>query len=331
MAAIIGIDISFGKCTVAAFQNGKPGVVGSFAADEYTPEVFTTAKNLASAVLAEQITQAVVTVPAAREPRFMERLYGRARKAELEILRAIYKTSALALAYGFMNKEEGALCVLCNYSKGGFDFSVIVNDDGCYETKSIYGGKDNTIWPDKVVISKIKSGIQESELETKKGKAFILGECTQDVHAALNEIFPVEFARPEMPALGAAVQAAVLSGHSAVKDVLLLEAIHQGLGIEVGKRECHFILERNTLIPTKQTVKIRPVDEDIENFTVHFLLGNSSNASKNETFHVANCWSGNSDSREYTIVVDIDANGLLNIEVKDSEGSTMTSLNKARI
>lgn len=331
MAAIIGIDISFGKCTVAAFQNGKPGIVGSFAADEYTPEVFTTAKNLASAVLAEQITQAVVTAPAAREPQFMERLYGKAQKANLEILRAIYKTSALALAYGFMNKEEGTLCVLCNYSKGGFEFSVIENDDNCYTTRSIYGSKANTIWPDKMVISKIKSGIQESELETKKGKAFILGECTQDVHAALNEIFPVEFARPEMPALGAAIQAAIASGHNAVKDALLLEAISQGLGIEVGKRQCHFILKRNTSIPTKKSIKIKPVDEDKEDFTIHFLLGSSSNASKNKTFYVADCWDGINISREYTIIVDIDANGLLNIEVEDSGGCTKASMHKARI
>lgn len=333
MSKIIGIDVSFGKCTVAVLQNDKPGVVGSFAADEYTPEVFSAAKNLAKAVLATDITQAVVAIPATKTAEYTRKVISAARKAELEIVRTLYNTSALAMGYGFINKECGTLCALCNYARGGFNFAVITNNDDMYQTMSISGVKEGILMPDKMIVDKCKSDIQKSEADTQKGKVLIIGECHPDVHNGLAEIFPVEVVRPEMIALGAAIQGAVLSGESAVKDVMLLEALATGIGIEVGNRECHFIIKRNTVYPTKQSIKIKPVDEDAENFIVHILMGNSNRAQANETLNYLKCTCDDYDfdNKEFTLTIDVNANRVCNIELMDSEKNVKSAIYKSQI
>jgi len=95
-------------------------------------------KETAEAYLGEDVTQAVITVPAYFNDSQRQATKDAGKIAGLDVLRIINEPTAAALAYGLEKKEAGTIAV---YDLGGgtFDVSILEIGDGVFEVKSTNG------------------------------------------------------------------------------------------------------------------------------------------------------------------------------------------------
>lgn len=95
-------------------------------------------KETAEAHLGEEVSQAVITVPAYFNDSQRQATKDAGRIAGLDVLRIINEPTAAALAYGLDKKTTGTIAV---YDLGGgtFDVSVLEIGDGVFEVKSTNG------------------------------------------------------------------------------------------------------------------------------------------------------------------------------------------------
>jgi len=95
-------------------------------------------KETAESYLGEEVTQAVITVPAYFNDAQRQATKDAGKIAGLEVLRIINEPTAAALAYGLDKKESRTIAV---YDLGGgtFDVTILEIDDGLFEVKSTNG------------------------------------------------------------------------------------------------------------------------------------------------------------------------------------------------
>ena len=95
-------------------------------------------KETAEDYLGEEVTQAVITVPAYFNDSQRQATTDAGKIAGLEVLRIINEPTAAALAYGLENKAEEKIAV---YDLGGgtFDISILEIGEGVFEVKSTNG------------------------------------------------------------------------------------------------------------------------------------------------------------------------------------------------
>jgi len=95
-------------------------------------------KETAEAYLGQQVTQAVITVPAYFNDAQRQATKDAGKIAGLEVLRIINEPTAAALAYGLDKQGSGTIAV---YDLGGgtFDVSILEIGDGVFEVKSTNG------------------------------------------------------------------------------------------------------------------------------------------------------------------------------------------------
>ena len=95
-------------------------------------------KETAESYLGEEVTQAVITVPAYFNGAQRQATKDAGKIAGLEVLRIINEPTAAALAYGLDKKETQTIAV---YDLGGgtFDVTILEIDDGLFEVKSTNG------------------------------------------------------------------------------------------------------------------------------------------------------------------------------------------------
>ena len=95
-------------------------------------------KETAESYLGEEVTQAVITVPAYFNDAQRQATKDAGKIAGLEVLRIINEPTAAALAYGLDKKETRTIAV---YDLGGgtFDITILEIDDGLFEVKSTNG------------------------------------------------------------------------------------------------------------------------------------------------------------------------------------------------
>ncbi len=95
-------------------------------------------KETAESYLGEEVTQAVITVPAYFNDAQRQATRDAGKIAGLEVLRIINEPTAAALAYGLEKKETKTIAV---YDLGGgtFDITILEIDDGLFEVKSTNG------------------------------------------------------------------------------------------------------------------------------------------------------------------------------------------------
>ena len=95
-------------------------------------------KETAESYLGEDISQAVITVPAYFNDAQRQATKDAGKIAGLEVLRIINEPTAAALAYG-LEKEGGRTIAVYDLGGGTFDISILEIDDGLFEVKSTNG------------------------------------------------------------------------------------------------------------------------------------------------------------------------------------------------
>ena len=143
-----------------------------------------------------------------------------------------------------------------------------------------------------------------------KVQEIVKGLFGKDPHRGVNP--------DEVVAIGAAVQAGVLSGE--VKDLLLLDVTPLSLGIETLGGVMTTLLVRNTTIPTKKSEIFSTAADSQTSVEVHVLQGERPMAKDNRTlgkFHLVGIPPAPRGVPQVEVTFDIDANGIVNVSAKD--------------
>jgi molecular chaperone DnaK len=122
----------------------------------------------------------------------------------------------------------------------------------------------------------------------------------------------------EVVALGAAVQAGVLSGE--VSDVLLLDVTPLSLGIETLGGVMTKLIDRNTTVPSRKTEIFSTAADGQDSVEVHVVQGEREMAADNRTlgrFHLSGIPSAPRGVPQIEVTFDIDANGIVNVSALD--------------
>ena len=122
----------------------------------------------------------------------------------------------------------------------------------------------------------------------------------------------------EVVAMGAAIQAGVLSGD--VKDVLLLDVTPLSLGIETLGSVFTKLIERNTTIPTSKSQIFSTAVANQPAVDLHVLQGERPMANQNKSlgrFQLTDIPPAPRGVPQIEVTFDIDANGIVNVKAKD--------------
>ncbi len=110
---------------------------------EYTPPqisafILRELKRNAEAALGEEITNAVITVPAYFNDAQRQATKDAGRIAGLDVLRIVNEPTAASLAYGLQERSQGIIAVY-DFGGGTFDISILKLSEGIFEVLSTNG------------------------------------------------------------------------------------------------------------------------------------------------------------------------------------------------
>ncbi|MFC0558004.1 molecular chaperone DnaK [Halalkalibacter alkalisediminis] len=177
---------------------------------------------------------------------------------------------------------------------------------------------ERTLEPTRRALS--DSGLSASEID----RVVLVGGSTRipAVQEAIKKLTgkdPHKGVNPdEVVALGAAVQAGVLTGD--VKDVVLLDVTPLSLGIETMGGVFTKLIERNTTIPTSKSQVFSTAADNQPSVDIHVLQGEREMAAYNKTlgrFQLTDLPPAPRGVPQIEVSFDIDANGIVNVKAKD--------------
>jgi molecular chaperone DnaK len=178
---------------------------------EISAMVLAKMKQTAEDYLGEEVTEAVITVPAYFNDSQRQATKDAGRIAGLEVLRIINEPTAAALAYGLDRPQVGSRIAVYDLGGGTFDISVLDLGDGVFEVKAtngdtFLGGEDFDLRiidhladefkresgielrRDKMALQRLKEAAEKakhelsSSLETEVNLPFITSDATGPKH-----------------------------------------------------------------------------------------------------------------------------------------------------
>lgn len=187
--------------------------------DKYSPSqisafILGKMKETAESYLGEEVTQAVITVPAYFNDAQRQATKDAGKIAGLEVLRIINEPTAAALAYG-LDKENTQTIAVYDLGGGTFDVTILEIDDGLFEVKSTNGDtflggedfdmrivnyladefkKENSVdlTKDKMALQRLKEAAEKAKIElssstqTEINQPFIsMGSNGQPLHLVM--------------------------------------------------------------------------------------------------------------------------------------------------
>merc|ERR1712183_300999 len=115
-----------------------PALNKKFAAEEISAQVLRKLADDATKYLGEQVTQAVITVPAYFNDSQRQATKDAGKIAGLEVLRIINEPTAASLSYG-LDKKDNETILVFDLGGGTFDVSVLEVGDGVFEVLATSG------------------------------------------------------------------------------------------------------------------------------------------------------------------------------------------------
>ena len=180
----------------------------------------------------------------------------------------------------------------------------------------------------------VKIAIKDADLDVSKIDDVILvgGQTRMPlVQQKVTDFFGKESRKDVNPdeavAVGAAIQAAVLSGD--VTDVLLLDVTPLSLGIETLGGVASTLIDKNTTIPTKKTQVFSTADDNQTAVTIHVVQGERKQAAQNKSlgrFDLSDIPPAPRGMPQIEVAFDLDANGILNVSAKDKASGKEQSI-----
>ena len=174
-------------------------------------------------------------------------------------------------------------------------------------------------------LAPVKTALQDADLDASKiDDVKLVGGQTRMplVQQKVADFFGQEARKDVNPdeavAVGAAIQAAVLSGD--VNDVLLLDVTPLSLGIETLGGVASSLIDKNTTIPTKKTQVFSTADDNQTAVTIHVVQGERKQAAQNKSlgrFDLTDIPPAPRGMPQIEVAFDLDANGILNVSAKD--------------
>jgi molecular chaperone DnaK len=232
----------------------------------------------------------------------MQRLTEAAEKAKIELSSMVQTSINLPFVTADQNGPKHL-----DYTLTRADFERMTSDL-----------TDRTVQP-------FKSALNDSGLDISKiDQVVMVGGATrmpviQELVQKLTGKEPNQTVNPdEVVAVGAAIQAGVLSGE--VHDVVLLDVTPLSLGIETLGGVNTKLIERNTTIPTRKAQIFTTAEDGQTSVDIHVLQGERDMAGDNKTlgrFRLEGIPAAPRGVPQIEVTFDIDANGLVSVNAKD--------------
>jgi len=232
----------------------------------------------------------------------MQRLTEAAEKAKIELSSMVQTSINLPFVTADQNGPKHL-----DYTLTRADFERMTSDL-----------TDRTVQPFKSALS--DAGLDISKID----QVVMVGGATrmpviQELVQKLTGKEPNQTVNPdEVVAVGAAIQAGVLSGE--VHDVVLLDVTPLSLGIETLGGVNTKLIERNTTIPTRKAQVFTTAEDGQTSVDIHVLQGERDMAGDNKTlgrFRLEGIPAAPRGIPQIEVTFDIDANGIVSVNAKD--------------
>jgi molecular chaperone DnaK len=176
-----------------------PAADKQFAPEEISAQVLRKLADDASKYIGEQVTQAVITVPAYFNDSQRQATKDAGRIAGLEVLRIINEPTAASLAYG-LDKKSNETILVFDLGGGTFDVSILEVGDGVFEVLATSGdthlGGDDF---DKKIVDYLAEEFKSQEgIDLRKDKQ-ALQRLTEAAEKAKIELSSVTQAEINLP------------------------------------------------------------------------------------------------------------------------------------
>ena len=176
-----------------------PALDKEFSPEEISAQVLRKLINDAKTYLSQEVTQAVITVPAYFNDSQRQATIDAGKIAGIEVLRIINEPTAASLAYG-LDKKQNETILVFDLGGGTFDVSILEVGDGIFEVLATAGdtnlGGDDF---DKVLVTWLMNDFKEKEGIDLSNDIQALQRLTEAAERAKMELSTVDKTNISLP------------------------------------------------------------------------------------------------------------------------------------